>query len=53
MPTKFGKITSGASSPAKPALQVPVPLSITIAGISSSSEDMFFLQPEIKCLELH
>lgn len=34
LPTIEGKDTLGASSPAIPALHIPEPLSITIAGIS-------------------
>merc|ERR1739838_2134 len=37
LPTTEGKTARGASSPAKPALTMPDPLSMTIAAASSSS----------------
>jgi len=38
-----GKTARGASSPAKPALHIPDPLSITNAAISSSISRVFFI----------
>ena len=41
LPTIDGKAAFGASSPEKPALHIPEPLSITTPYDSSSSSDMF------------
>ena len=41
-PTMEGKTALGASSPAKPALHIPEPLSTTRAWTSSSSSHIFF-----------
>jgi len=46
LPTIDGKTALGASSPAKPALHIPDPLSITKAWTSSSILDELF------CLKL-
>ena len=51
-PTIEGKTALGASSPAKPALHIPDPLSITSAWTSSSAifsdEDKLMCSPEVR-----
>ncbi len=44
-----GKTALGASSPAKPALHIPEPLSITSAATSSDIFKIIFFSEEISC----